>query len=132
REEAILLLLRRAKVLATNATLDKATPSDQATAEAIVEVIDGLPLALDQAGAYIEETGCSLSGYLDLYRIRRKELLKRRSSLPSDHPEPVSTTWALAFQHVNQVNSAAADLLCLCAFLDPDTIPEEIVTKQSS
>ena len=26
------------------------------------------PLALDQAGSYIEETGCGLGGYLDLYR----------------------------------------------------------------
>jgi len=89
-------------------------------------------LALDQAGAYIEETQCDLTGYLDLYRTRRTELLKRRSRLRTDHPEPVATTWSLSFQQVEQANPAAADLLRLCSFLDPDAIPEEIITEGAS
>jgi hypothetical protein len=50
-------------------------------AEGIVRHLDGLPLALDQAGAYIEETGCGLSGYLELYRSHAPELLRRRGML---------------------------------------------------
>jgi hypothetical protein len=92
-----------------------------------VAELGGLPLALDQAGAYIEETGCGLSGYLDLYRTRRKDLLQRRSKLRSEHPEPVATTWSLSFQKVEQANPAAAELLRLCAFLDPEAIPEDII-----
>ena len=102
---------------------------ERTQAQAIVALMDGLPLALDQAGAYIEETGCSLSEYLDLYRSHRQDLLQRRGALPSDHPQPVAATWALSFLKVEQVNSAAADLLRLCAFLDPDAIPEAIVTE---
>jgi len=125
--EGSLLLLRRAKKLAADVPLEQATEADRSLAEAIVAELDGLPLALDQAGAYIEETNYSLSGYLDLYRIRRKDLLQRRSKLRSEHPEPVGTTWSLSFQKVEQANPAAADLLRLCAFLDPDAIPEDII-----
>ncbi len=38
----------------------------------------------------------------------------------------------MSFQQVEQANSAAADLLLLCAFLDPDAIPEEIITEGAS
>src|SRR6266568_2546559 len=110
-------------------SLDQATKEDQIQAEAIVLEMDGLPLALDQAGAYIEEMRCSLSSYFDLYHIHRKDLLQRRGKFSTDHPESVTTTWSLSFQRVEQINPAASDLLRLCAFLDPDAIPEEIITE---
>lgn len=126
-DEGALLLLRRAKLLAPDIPLDQARSQDRTRAEAIVEAMGGLPLALDQAGAYIEETGCDLTAYQGFYRTHRKELLQRHSRLPSDHPEPVAATWALSFLKVEQANPAAADLLRLCAFLDPDAIPEGII-----
>ena len=85
-------------------------------------------LALDQAGAYIEETQCSLADYLDLYRTRRAEVLKERGGLMGDHPDSVATTWSLSFQRVKEKNAAAAVILRFCAFLAPDAIPEEIIT----
>src|SRR5579864_1231813 len=87
-----------------------------------------LPLALAQAGAYIERTRCGLAGYLDRYQKKRAILLKERSGLASDHPEPVATTWSLTFERVEQTNPIAADLLRLCTFLHPDAIPEEILS----
>jgi len=127
-DEGMMFLLRRAKLLAPDSTPDQAMPEQQVQATEIVAVLDGLPLALDQAGAYIEETRCGLSRYLDLYAIRRKELLLRRGRLPVDHPEPVATTWSLSFQKVEQESVAAADLLRLLAFLNPEAITEEIIT----
>jgi hypothetical protein len=127
--EGALLLLRRAKKPAADVPLEQARKADRSLAETIVTELGGLPLALDQAGAYIEETNCGLSGYLDLYRTHRKDLLQRRSKLRSEHPEPVGTTWSLSFQKVEQANPAAAELLRLCAFLDPDAIPEDILTE---
>ncbi len=129
--EGSLFLLHRAKILSSDAFLDQASEEDLAGVETIVIEMDFLPLALDQAGAYIDEIGCSLSDYLDLYRTHRKELLQRRSHLPTDHPEPVATTWSLSFQKVEQANRGAADLLRLCAFLDPDTIPEDLISEGS-
>jgi hypothetical protein len=112
-----LLLLRRAGLLTPEATLEVAMPADIALAEEISAELGGLPLALDQAGAYLEETHCGLSAYQSLYRSRRAEMHKERGGLVSDHPEPVATTWSLSFEKVEQQNPAAAELLRLCAFL---------------
>jgi hypothetical protein len=125
-EEGALFLLRRAKCLARDAPFGAATQADRASAEKISAQLGELPLALDQAGAYIEETGCGLSGYLDLYRSHAPELLRRRGLLASDHPEPVTNTWALSFENIEKTNPAAAELLKFCSFLRPDAIPEEL------
>ena len=130
--EGTLFLLRRARLLAPEQFLDAASQDQLAAAEAIVIEMDFLPLALDQAGAYLEEVGCSLSTYLDLYRTHRAELLNRRGHMATEHPESVATTWSLNFQKIEQANPAAAELLRLCAFLAPDAIPEELVTGGSA
>ena len=105
------------------------TDSERAIALSISQELGGLPLALDQAGAYIEETQCSLADYLQFYRTQRADLLKARGGLVLDHPEPVATTWSLSFAQVEKRSAAAADLLRVCAFLHPDAIPEEIITE---
>lgn len=127
--EGTLFLLRRAKLLPAEAFLDAVSPELLAEAEALVIELDFLPLALDQAGAYLEEVGCTLSTYLELYHRRRKELLHRRGHTPSDHPASVATTWSLSFQRLEQRNPAATDLLRICAFLEPDAIPEELLQE---
>ena len=127
-ELGALFLLRRATLIAADADLELATLQDREVAVQISQELGGLALALDQAGAYIEETSCSLSDYLVLYSTRRSEVLKERGGLVDDHPDSVATTWSLSFQRVEEKNAAAADLLRLCAFLAPDAIPEEIIT----
>jgi tetratricopeptide (TPR) repeat protein len=124
-----LLLLRRAGRLGADAPLEQAKASERAIAQQITQELGGLPLALDQAGAYIEETQCSLADYLQLYRSQRAELLKARGGLVPDHPEPVAATWSLSFAQVVQRSAVAADLLRVCAFLHPDAIPEELITE---
>ncbi len=128
-EEGALFLLRWANIIALEAPLDTAPAADQTKAIEISQVMDGLPLALDQAGAYIEETASSLSGYLNLYQKKNTVLLKRRGKLISDHPESVFTTWSHSFEKIQQANAAAAELLRFCAFLHPDSIPEEIIIE---
>src|SRR5579859_981822 len=128
-EESITFLLRRIKVQVPNGLLDRAMEEHQEQAMQIAAAMDGLPLALDQAGAYIEETHCGLSQYHHLYAIRRKELLLRRGRFPIDHPDSVTTTWSLSFQKIEHENPSAADLLRLLTFLDPEAIPEEMITS---
>jgi len=128
-DDGALLLLTRAKIIKAGAPLSVAAGADRDAAKDISTELGGLPLALDQAGAYIEETRCGLASYLDLYRQRRAELLNRRGSFGPDHPESAATTFALSFERVATTNPAAADLLRLCAFLHPDAIPEEIFNK---
>jgi len=128
-EPGALLLLRLTYRLAPDAPLEQAEASERTIALSITQELGGLPLALDQAGAYIEETHCSLVDYLQLYRTQRTDLLKARGGLVPDHPEPVATTWSLSFAQVQERSAAAADLLRVCAFLHPDAIPEEIITE---
>jgi tetratricopeptide (TPR) repeat protein/DNA-binding XRE family transcriptional regulator len=128
-QEGTLLLLRWTKRLDMETPLDGAQAADRAAAERIVREMDGLPLAIVQAGAYVEETGCSLADYLHLYATHRKDLLARGSRLFLDYPETVATTWSLSFRQIEQESPAAADVLRLCAFLAPDEIPEELLTR---
>ena len=123
-----LLLLRRAKVIADDADLATASDHDQALAHALNTEMDGLPLALDQAGAYIEEQLLSLGEYLELFRSEKAELLQERGQLDPDHPS-VSVTFTLAFEKVAAANATAAALVQACAFLAPDDIPEEIFSE---
>jgi tetratricopeptide (TPR) repeat protein len=128
-EQGAWFLLRRARLLSPDAQLAAASPADQREAMQIAENLGGLPLALDQAGAYLEETGCSLAEYQQVYQQRRSDLLKERRGLVSYHPDPVATTWSLSFAQVEQKHPAAADLLRLCAFLAPDAIPLELLMQ---
>ena len=127
-----LFLLRRAALLGPFAELSQASGEDRELALQISQELGGLPLALDQAGAYLEETGIRLAEYYHIYQHRRSDLLQRRGGLVADHPAPVATTWSLSFEKVEEKNPAAADLLRLCAFLSPDAIPEEIISDGAS
>jgi type IV secretory pathway TraG/TraD family ATPase VirD4/tetratricopeptide (TPR) repeat protein len=124
-----LFLLRRAGLVAEDASLDTALSSDEALARSICQELGGLPLALEQAGAYIEEVECSLTDYLRLYRMRRTALLSAYAGLLDDHREPVATTWSISFKSVEEKNPTSTDLLRLCAFAHPDAIPEEMIAK---
>jgi tetratricopeptide (TPR) repeat protein len=115
------LLLRRAQ------RFEHATDEEINQAGNIVVALDHFPLALDQAGAYIEEKQCSFADYLALYQTHRQALLAQRGEQVIHYPDSVATTWSLSFQKVQQANPAAAELLQLCSFLAPDRIPFELL-----
>lgn len=132
QEEGVQLLLRRAKVLEPAATRMQLrqfalhSPTDYAAAKKVVRVLGGLPLALDQAGAYLEETGCSLVNYLWHYRQRRPYLLERRGTSAGLHPQSVAATFKLAIEQARVEQLATLDVLQVCAFLQTESIPEEL------
>ena len=101
---------------------------DRDAADALADELGDLPLALEQAGAYIETTGITLTDYQELFRSRRKELWEDESP-PPDYPDSVATTWSLAMDNVREEYKEAADLLNLCAFLAPDEIPLEMLRE---
>ncbi len=121
--DGVQLLLHRAGYV------HKVSEQEQEKAREIVLALGQFPLAIDQAGAYIEETGCSLSDYLEIYQQHQYELLAQRGKQATGYPDSVATTWSLAFGRVEQTNPAAAELLRLCAFVAPDQLPEELLTE---
>src|SRR5262249_44374368 len=98
-EVGALLILRRASLLALRDTLSQANADDQIIACAISQEMDGLPLSLDQAGAYIKEAPCLLPEYLNRYQARRSGILAVRGPLNQDYPASVATTWSLSFEN---------------------------------
>jgi tetratricopeptide (TPR) repeat protein len=132
QSEGVSLVLRRAKLPAPDAAQatpeqsGQQVPAGYAAAQQLVTLLGGLPLALDQAGAYIEETGCGVAQYLARYEQQRRQLLARRGTATADHPQSVLATFLIANQRIEQKQPLAAEILRLCAFLHPDAIPEEL------
>jgi tetratricopeptide (TPR) repeat protein len=114
RAEAIAFLKRR---------LGREDPAfDQLAA-----VLGDLPLALEQAAAYLEQIGMSVSDYLDLFSERTHELLALGRLAMTERA--IATTWTVALQRLHQEQPAAEDLLSLCAFLAADDIPRGLPTQ---
>jgi tetratricopeptide (TPR) repeat protein/transcriptional regulator with XRE-family HTH domain len=129
-EDAMLLLLHRAKIIRDDIGLNVIASVVYEQARKICELVDGLPLALSQIAAYIEENAIDLGDYLALFSAYPSSLLQRRSELgSSNYPHSVATTWALSFEKIENTNAVAADVLRLCAFLQPDAISEHLLLQ---
>ena len=102
-------------------------PDPQAAAT-LAEMLGYLPLALEQAAAYIRETNSSLNHYQVLFQKHYTQLLQH-DHLSTEYSDTVATTWKLSFQKVQKTFPAAADFLNLCAFLAPDVIFLDMITE---
>ena len=95
-------------------------------AGALADALGGLPLALEQAGAYIENGGISIAKYLELYNFRRAALRKDESA-PHDHPESVDVTFTLSIEKAREKEPLAVTVLNLCSVVAPDMIPKKLL-----
>lgn len=126
-DDGALCILRRAGLLTEQKQLSAAHPADVDAARQLAQLMEGLPLALEQAGAYINDTECGVRGYRKLYGEFRKEIQPVPFGVSRDYSETVVSVWRISQSTVEQSNPAAAELLRLCAFLAPDGIPDEMV-----
>ena len=104
--------------------------AERSAAEALAEELGDLPLALEHAGAYAEQTGCSFEHYLELFRQQPRDML-RGAKAPVDYHQTVATTWNVSFAAVEEASPASADLLRLVAFLAPDDIPLDVIAAHA-
>ena len=95
--------------------------ADRASARELADELGGLPLALEQAAAYVQATGTTLAGYLPLFRARQAELLARGEA--AGHPADVAATLGLALSRLAGEAPAAAGLVRVLAFLAPEPVP---------
>ena len=77
--------------------LERTGQRDAAMARALTEELGGLPLALEQAGAYCETRQMPLGDYLRLFRQRWQQLL--RQGQPADYNATVATTAVRAYDN---------------------------------
>jgi tetratricopeptide (TPR) repeat protein len=95
--------------------------ADLVEGERLFKLLDGLPLAIAQAGAYLQESGTGLRTYLKFYEQQWKELMESRelADVPlQDYDYSVWTTWAISYTAVREKHKATANLLLLWSFLD--------------
>lgn len=94
--------------------------TDKTSAEALATALGRLPLALEQAAAYLAQaTDLVMADYLK--RLRPETTKSAANRQPADPPQTVVSTWSLSIQSVK--NPAATQLLDFAAFLAPDDIP---------
>ncbi|HET8888232.1 MAG TPA: FxSxx-COOH system tetratricopeptide repeat protein [Candidatus Angelobacter sp.] len=103
-------------------------------AAALAKELGYLPLALEQAAAYIVEKGASFASYLAGFKRQRQTLLNQQGPVLGNEAKEqqkrtVATTWSLNFADIEKNSQASADLLRLSAFLAPDAIPLELFEK---
>ncbi|MDQ4032116.1 MAG: FxSxx-COOH system tetratricopeptide repeat protein [Actinomycetota bacterium] len=114
RAEAVTLLRRRAPALT----------DDQA--DTLAELLGDLPLALEQAAAYLDQTQLPPADYLHLLTTRAADLYGRGRVV--EHQHTIATLWSLSLDQLHAAQPAAVQLLGLCAWLAPEPIPLDLFT----
>jgi tetratricopeptide (TPR) repeat protein len=117
RADAVALLRRRAPDLT----------GDQAGQ--LAGRLGDLPLALDQAAAYLDQSGMPAGEYLRLLDTRGADLHGRGRA--AGHPGNVATVWSVSVDRLQASFPAAVQLLRLCAWLAPEPVPLDLFTGHS-
>ena len=98
---------------------------DVADAKRVADALGHLPLAVEQASAWLEQTGMPARVYVEQLMTQSTRILALNQ--PSDYPMPVVATWNLSFDRLKQRSPAAVRLLQLCAFFSPGPISMDLL-----
>jgi tetratricopeptide (TPR) repeat protein len=111
--------------------LARSGSTDEQAAAAVAGLLGWLPLALEQAGAYVRETRLPLSAYLA--RLRQFPAITLAKGNPRDRnpADTVATTWQVSLERVQPIPGAVT-LLEVCAFLGPEDIPRDLLIQHLS
>jgi tetratricopeptide (TPR) repeat protein len=96
-------------------------------ADLVLDLLQGLPLALTQAGTYMRETNMSALGYAEHYNQTWTRLMESQDKFPlEEYDRSVMTTWSISFNQVKKRSEEAAYLLRLWGFLDSGEVWYEL------
>jgi tetratricopeptide (TPR) repeat protein len=100
---------------------------DHIYARELVKELGYLPLAIEQAGAYILTHQTLFKEYLESYKTYSLRLLGKTTPVSEDYKKTVNTTWALNFSQLEEQHPESAIALTLSAFFSPDNIPLDLL-----
>jgi len=103
---------------------------DQMTGEAIAGELGRLPLALEQAAAYMGRAQMPGEDYLELLHTRAGELYAR--GRVSSRADTIATLWNISLDRVAGEDTAAIQLLEICSYLAPESVPLDLFTAHSA
>ena len=116
-----------AKILLKLLNKDMNSPSNHELAEGISHALGGLPLALNQIGAFINGRKIRLEDFLPLYERNAAKIDAKKASL-SDYDHTLSTVWEMS---LNKLSGFSRSLQEMLAFFNPDKIEERILQEGS-
>lgn len=104
-------------------------------AKALVQGLEGIPLAITQAAAYIRNRErVTIFTYLQCFRESKAEqatllINSDAKDLRRDHSTryPTIFTWQITFEQIRETTPFAADLMALMSMFDKQAIPECIL-----
>jgi tetratricopeptide (TPR) repeat protein len=114
------------KILIERTQRDGQALGDKQEALAIVRELDGLPLALEQASAYLTHEGVSFKGYLAGLKTTLADVLKRQTPGATRYPHSVFATWLVSKK---ELSAEAKAVLKLCSCLAPEPIPRKLFSS---
>lgn len=120
-----------AEFLLARTSRNRPSKEETEAARDLAKLLGFLPLALEQAGAYIKALNIDFAAYVEAFNAQKEELglLERRKPAMGEYPDSVATTWAVNFDEVESQSPASADILRLSAFLAPSDIPHELIRQ---
>jgi tetratricopeptide (TPR) repeat protein len=113
REESVEHLMRRAAGLA---------PEE---ADRLATALGDLPLAVEQAAAWIAETATPIDDYLAQLAAQTTQVLALNQA--ADYPRTVAATWNISIAQLRERSPASVRLLELCAFFAPEPISVQLL-----
>ncbi|KAK1656358.1 hypothetical protein BDP81DRAFT_364381 [Colletotrichum phormii] len=112
-------------------TSNRAHLSQNPDAYTLARRLDGLPLALSTAGAYLNQVSTSCAEYLRLYDESWLRL-QRESPQLLDYDQALYSTWGISFNLIQQQSRGAATLLRLWAYFDNEDLWYELLQDMGS
>src|SRR5436305_9657095 len=109
-------------------------PADRKEAERIVEVLDGVPLAIEQAGAFLS-SGSALQEFRKFYHENYRRLMEERpcrSKWYYDKNRSVFDTFEMLLAKLVSKDENATKILMLAAFLGPGKISTRLFADMDS
>ncbi|KAF4486533.1 Nephrocystin-3 [Colletotrichum fructicola Nara gc5] len=100
-------------------------------ATVLAKKLDGLPLALATAGAYLDQVATSCREYLEMYEKAWLHLQEESPGL-TEYDHTLYTTWDISLRHIRLQNQNAADLLRLWAYFDNHDVWYELLRAGES
>lgn len=113
-------------LLVSRAGLTQPTEGTLRDVEAVLEQLSYLPLAIDQAGAYMRARNCSPAAYLRRFETERERVLRFSPKL-SSYKKSVITAWEVSFMRLETDAPRAAKLLLLFSYLDYRRVSERML-----
>jgi tetratricopeptide (TPR) repeat protein len=117
-DESVAFLLQRTEIDRQK------TAEDEAQARLLADLLDGLPLALEQAAAYVNHNQISLARYLRAWESERERVLGWFDPKTMQYPLPLAMTWQATFERLSPTAQA---ILTLCSFLATEPIPDAMI-----